>query len=398
MSYSSVIIYLTVFALSVAFTKLAEMQLAPVNFENGQAALRRDKLYASRICFWAFSAAAITLPCLLAAFRSTNVGTDVSGYLLTNWQIASFHSRSFMDFYKVSNGIEIGFAWLMYICAKYFNLHVLFFLIELLTILPTYISLYMYKNQLTMTAGMTAFLFLFYNFSLSGMRQSIAMGFVFLSFCLFCRHSYLKAALSAAAAFLFHSSSILIVAIILIVSLFAKSQYRKQWYLALSAVLMIVFIFYRNIALILSKIVSVLSPRYSFYITYYLNSSFRWEDVQATDLLSKSFIILIAVCSLLYVHKRRSAPMLVSNLTVICLLGRYFALFNANFYESMRIAFYFDFFLTMYIPIIRQKYFSTNKMTQLIFDCLMLVPLLLYWVYFIMHIGAYGTNRFTFSI
>ncbi|WP_172993961.1 EpsG family protein, partial [Lactobacillus helveticus] len=65
--------------------------------------------------------------------------------------------------------------------AKAGSIRVTFFIIEFLIVTPIYIVLYLNRKNGSMAIGITLFLFLFYNFSLSGMRQSIAMSLFLLA-------------------------------------------------------------------------------------------------------------------------------------------------------------------------------------------------------------------------
>ena len=77
------------------------------------------------------------------------------------------------------------------------------------------------------------------------------------------------------------------------------------------------------------------------------------------------------------------------------LIGRLFVLFNAIFYESMRIAFYFDMFLIPYAASIYSCPIK-RKFDRCVVSTIVILPSFLYWLYFIMYKGGYATNVFKF--
>lgn len=394
MDLKSLVIYLITFSIAIFFTKLTEMQIALID---SKSHVNRNKA-AIRITVIIFSIIVVFTPCILAALRDVTVGTDISGYILPNFSVAKFTGGSFFEFYKnMPNQTEIFFAFLIYICGKYFNLPILFFLIEFLVFLPTYLAAFNFRNEISISSSVTIYLFLFYNFSLSGMRQSIAMAFLLLAFSYYYKKSNTKAIVFTAAAFLFHSSVIIVVAIVLIVYFIESSKYRKQLYACLAAALVALFFFYRNIALIAYEIVSFVNPRYGYYIMRYLNNGFKWEDVIASELLFKTLIFCIALFSIMFFYKNKKGSIPIVPIAVICLFGRYFTVFNANMYESLRLAYYFDYLLILLVPMVKRKCYSKNFGSQIVINGLITMPVFLYWLYFIMYIGAYGTNNFIFS-
>ncbi len=399
MNFETVFIYLCVFGISVFFIKLAEVQFNRLDCCNDENALLKGRNKSIvKTCAVIFFTVAVLPPCLLAAFRGMDVGIDISVYILPNWSVALFDDSSFSVFYSnMSVETEVLFAFLIYISAKYFNIQFLFFIIQLLIVLPTYLALFYCRKHISMSFGAVVFFLLFYNFTLSGMRQGIAMAFLLLAVSLFANKKIKQSVFLVAAAALFHISVIIIVFAVLLILLIEKSKNRSILNICLAAGLMIVFVFYRSIALVICSIVSLFNQRYSYYIMKYLYDGFRWSDVPGADLLSKSLLVLFVICSLHIFYKRKKFPAPVMFLTVLCVLGRYFTLFNANFYESMRIAYYFDYFLIILIPLIKKRCYRNDFSNQIVVDGIVAVPLILFWGYFIMYIGAYQTNNFVFN-
>ena len=158
--------------------------------------------------------------------------------------------------------------------------------------------------------------------------------------------------------------------------------------------MLITFVFYRNIAVLLTNVVRLASTRYAFYINKYLQiyNGITWSNIPVTDLICKSLLIL---ATYIFYKKTKMYTSQTEYMLKMALLGRYFVIFNANFYESLRIAYYFDYLLVMFIPNVM---YTFNKESFNKFAGLMVIsiPCFAYWLYFIMQIGAYRTNIYIF--
>jgi hypothetical protein len=154
-------------------------------------------------------------------------------------------------------------------------------------------------------------------------------------------------------------------------------------------------LFYRYIALVLQQIIFYIHPRYAFYIGKYINNGFAWQDIILSELLFK-FIIFFFSFIALYLYDKKDTRF--HNLCFLAFLGVYFTIFNANFYESTRIAYYFNYFLILFVPLALKTCFSKDLPTIVIKNICCLLPVFLYWLYLIMIIGAYGTNNYSFNL
>ena len=172
--------------------------------------------------FFAFcSFFALLIPCLIAAFRATTVGTDVEVYV-TRLTDAAISSTSFSNFRGGSWSIgyrdqlisdyEIGFSVMLYFVAKLtHSLPAVLFTIQALVILPIYTALARNRKKMPVWLGMLVFYLLFYNATLNMMRQWIAMPFLLLAFQMLAEKKYLRCAIFSAVSLLFHLSAILVI-------------------------------------------------------------------------------------------------------------------------------------------------------------------------------------------
>lgn len=414
----SILIYLCIFFIAVAAAYISEKFIDAIDLKKGILVLKSgrlvDVLYYNKtkinssnsgnvIMVIIFSAIAIAVPCILSALRDTSVGMDVIMYVTPNFELAQKNrDLSFFQYFDlVSEQVEIFFALLIYLCAKINSIGLLFFLIQFLVIAPMYFALFLLRNSNSISFSYFVYLFLFYNFSLSGMRQSIAMSFLILSFAFFSKKKYISSLVSALLSAQFHNSAYIIMVMFLVVALVARtydSSRQKKLFRYMIIFLAAVFIFYRVIAESFAAILFLFVKRYSYYILHFLEEQpfFAASNIPWSDFLPKMLLFLIGLYMLL--PKRGNKFKFNSyavSLLIYVAIGRYFALMNANFYEAERIAFYFDIFLILFLSYVIKLY-NTKKQSH--FSCVIIISSIcvVYWLYFIMLSGSYGTSSFCF--
>ena len=264
MIIKSVFLYLGIFIISIFFTWIAEVELKHINkidFRNIHCLIG---IVASLV--------AIVIPCVFAALRDPSVGYDVKNYVMQNYNFA-LKSDSY-EFFAANKEFDVEpfFGMLTYFWAKLNKLEMLFFSIELLVIGPLYFVLLRRRKKGSMTVGITLFLFLFYNFSLSGMRQSIAMSILIVAYQMFSEKKIIISILFLIVAFNFHKSVAIITLFYFLFYCISKlhKKTEKKIYLIIAILLLLLFVFYTHIALAIANILSYIAPRYAFYIKHYL--------------------------------------------------------------------------------------------------------------------------------
>lgn len=330
--------------------------------------------------------------CLLASLRSTNVGGDISVYLMPNFKQARYYN-SFTDFYSVASAqMEFLFSLLVYIFAKIGNLKLLFFVIQLLILIPVYTVLYKNRNIGSITTSFIIYVLLFYNFSLSGMRQSIAMSIMFLAVYYLFEKNYRKLLFWGLIAILFHKGVIIPLILITLITLFENKKSYKRLLCVLATIMGMLFIFYNQLADLIAKLFWNINPRYSYYMRTYISKSLQWKNIPTTEIVLKFGIVFICI---LFGHYYKKSNVRNVSVLVFSLVGRYFVLLNTRMYEALRVAYYFDMFSVMLAgnTVYQQKYYTNRKILS--FGTIGLA--FLYWIYFIMYIGGYKTNIFTFA-
>lgn len=373
LDFKSVLIYLLFFSISFFFCYISER-----NFENKK---------------WIGILSAmmsIMILCLLSALRSINVGGDINVYLLPNFKQAML-CNTFTEFYSIAIRTELLFSLLVYIFSKINSLALLFFVIQLLILLPVYFVLYKNRKRCSMTTSYIVYIFLFYNFSLSGMRQSIATSLMYLAIDYLMNKKYLKFILWAILAFLFHKGVIIPLSLIMLILFFENKKIYKYFLIISVNGMIIFFIFYNQFIDLLDKVFLFINPRYSYYIHIYLNDNIQWDDIPTTEIVLKNSIVL---CCILFGYYRNKVNIRNISILVFTLIGRYFVLLNARMYEALRVAYYFDIFC---ITLVGNTVYQLNKkLDRKVISFCLITPAFLYWIYFIMYIGGYKTNIYTF--
>lgn len=373
---NSVIIYLSFFLVSFLFCFFSEY------------CFKKNK----KIFGWTCAFICVFVLCLLAALRDITVGGDIKVYLLPNFEIANKFS-TFVDFFNVSSSqMEFLFSLIVYFCAKYTSLQCLFFLIEFLSIFPLYFVLYKNKENGALTFGFIVYTFLFYNFSLSGMRQSIAMSFVLLATYYLIKNRYKYFFLWGIVSCLFHSGAIIPIIFATIIFLVKDRRYFKKFLFIFGGILFLFFVIYNQVANVVASVFWIINPRYSYYIREYMTSKLIWSNIPNTEIIFKFGIVLL--CYVFWKNKKTKKNQDVYIL-ILSLLGRYFVLLNSRMYEALRIAYYFDIFMILLVS-------NTVEYLKLLYNknglkLILFIISFLYWIYFIMYIGGYGTNIYLFA-
>jgi hypothetical protein len=164
---------------------------------------------------------ALLIPCLLAAFRASSIGTDYEVYLKPIF-LNALKSNSFIEYlnsrwYSIWRYIyvkdwEIGFTTIIYIVSKLtHSLQFCAFVVEAFIIFPTYGAIENCSHDKNKAFSVFIYLFTFFNISLNNMRQFIAIGFLLLAFSYMLSSNYniKRAIIYCVISILFHSTAII---------------------------------------------------------------------------------------------------------------------------------------------------------------------------------------------
>ena len=327
-------------------------------------------VYGNKIINFSFLPLSLLLPCVIASLRHPIVGPDSYIYVVPNFMSNNFYQEyDFWTFYtNMWKETELGFAVLLYIGIMCDNIGVSYFLIQLFTLLPIIITLKKLQKNGPIWIGWLLYLFLSYNFSLSGMRTSVAISLLPLSIYYFIENKFFKSFLLFVLAFLFHTSALLVYPVMLLVVVLSKKK-NKKWLFVSFGLLFVSLFNIRLFFVFLLPMLNLLQARYSWYLTEY-KGQITWSDIPLTDFLSKSVIIGIVAY---FVYKLKQKDNVVFILLFLTIIGRFFVLYNAVFYESMRLAFYFDVYIIFLAPIVVKR-FKNNFGNQMLASLIVITP------------------------
>lgn len=248
--------YLLVFFLTILFTFFA------------QEVEKRD----NKVLFFAFSAAAVLLPSLLAGFRDSGVGTDTEIYVDDVWRmvkgIDSFTDLQRMYKQERFEDLEFGYLLLNFIGSRFgSSVHIIYFLTGLFVTLLAYCTAYDNRKRASMVLIMAIFLFSYYNLYLNLVRQSLALSVGLYCFKYVERRSWIKIIISLIIIKAFHNTGVFYV-LFWGAYLLTNSKYKLKPVVLflLSAITYCVFIYFDYIILYIVS-TGILPKKFLFYLS-----------------------------------------------------------------------------------------------------------------------------------
>jgi hypothetical protein len=273
-----------------------------------------------------YATIAFLLVFIISAFRDISVGSDVLGYVnyfftVKNMGVSDLFLHRFEPGYIVLNKL---------LCLFIDNEQLFLAAIALIVLTMIFIGIYKYSS----IPSLSVYLFItmgFFAFTLSGFRQAIAMGIVFLSFTFLKENKLLKFVLIILLASLFHKTALMF---LLIYPLAHKKINLK--YLTGAAILFMVLFFVRK------PLLHFLT--YAFFDEY----SSMLVSSQSFTLLFVIFIVFIS--GLVFfkpVLKRNPQNIILYNIILFAIFMQLFATESNNF---SRITNYFYIYAILFIP------------------------------------------------
>lgn len=213
--------YLIVFFISIFFTYFAEK-----NTKN-------------RFIFCLYSFTAIFALSLLAGLRDYSIGTDVTWYVTPYFDTPK---KNFVSLWNSASNLEPAFFLLIW-CVKILggNVSVALFFIQFISIFTFYYFFYKNRDNAPMHISMFVYCFVFYNFSLSLMRQFLAVPFALLAYYFLKEKRNIRFIISSLVAVMFHYASIFLL-LIIFVFLF-KEESKSSVYIKRVFLILFVFLF-----------------------------------------------------------------------------------------------------------------------------------------------------------
>lgn len=339
--------------------------------------------------FLGFSVLALLIPCLVAAFRSQEIGTDVMVYVkpLTQSAIVSKNLKEFFNCYwflewrnLYAMDYDIGFSMVVYAVSKAtHSLPAVLFAIQALMIVPVYIALARNRKKMPVWIGMAIYLLLFYNSTLNMMRQWVAMAFLILAFQMFLERKGYLTLVFAVVACLFHSTAVIAIPVYMLYWLLwlPKDRCLQQGNLKVRiSTVLAVIIFFVGILVIMNlgvliKLVSMVG--FSQFNNYLQGGTISLMVGQI--ILRLPLFAILVLCWKDMQSKWKMAPFFLCML-FLDLVAAHLVSVDVN---ALRISYYFSLYSIIWIPAAIGSCPNKGKRTML---CLLVVAYgLFYWYY-----------------
>jgi hypothetical protein len=214
------IVYIIAFALSLLGVRIA------------------DLWYEDQRRFIAGSLLAVLPPILIAGLRDSTVGSDMELYIVPIFNGIASNGQNLSEFIDSYPEIEIGYLFVNYVIAQLTDQPFFLLLsIHILIIVPLYITAMRWREQLSPVLFMFIFYMIFYQESLSIVRQSIALSFSMLAFTFFWEKKFIRYFLYMAIAFLFHQTAVIALSFPLVYLMVDKFSIQKYYYAYIGIIL-----------------------------------------------------------------------------------------------------------------------------------------------------------------
>lgn len=384
----SIMIYIFVFLMSLLFINKAE-----------QALKRNNSQYII------FSVFAIAVPCLLAAFRGNEVGTDTLGYNELYLETFEYNFSGFLEYTSVQ-GIEAGYSIFLFILSKLqFSGMAILFITELIIILPVYYIATKQRNYQPMWTCMAVYYFLFYNISYNATRQCVALSFILLSFYFFTQQNYFKGFCWGVLAIFFHHSAYIGLAFVFLAILYENINirlFRRIFTLFIFFVLAFLPIYLPVLTDLLVDW-GIITGRQSFYTVLFSdNTSARTVAYKGLRRNGYISIVLRLICfflpSFYIMRDKLLKDKQIRALKIVTFVGTVFYVGTSLAFNTVhvyRVSLYAEYFYILYLP---KLYFLSKErrygVTMYIRNILFVLFLLTYWLLTFMRFNYHQTNNY----
>lgn len=230
----------------------------------------------NRILMILFSVVSLFSICIFSGLRDFQIGRDITTYGLQVFNGAMEASKfsTFSSFQSGGEKIEIGYLFFNFIISKVTNsMHVFLFLHAILVNGLSFIALFKLRRFLSFTFLWFSYLMLVYPYTLTMLRQSLALSLVFLSLImLLTSKKYFKAFLLIILALTMHNSAFVGLILFLVVSIFNNKRVGRK---GVVTSLIVVFILANAADVIVPSLINqgYISNKFAMYDGGYASSS-----------------------------------------------------------------------------------------------------------------------------
>lgn len=166
--------------------------------------------YKNKLQFCFFSMIALLPPIIIAGFRDHTIGADTDFYILPIFNQATRYFSRFDEFVDANPNTDYLYLLYTWIVTRIIRESCFFLCVNhLIILLPMYVAALKSRKYLSPVCFFLIYYLVFYQDSLSIVRQSMAISFSTLAFAYFLQKKYKQYALLMAIAFGFHNTVIL---------------------------------------------------------------------------------------------------------------------------------------------------------------------------------------------
>lgn len=347
-----------------------------------------------------FDGIGITIPLLMATFRAETVGNDIIGYVKPMYLCAK-NARGYCEYISAlrsqlsTRDLERGFSFLGYIGTKLAgSICGVFFLDDLVMLIFVYLAVQKYNEiiseqyklpQIKVSIAMFCYLTLFYNMSLTMMRQSLACSLILFCVVSLIAGQYMRSTISFVCAVTMHSTAVVSIVFVL---LFVCID--RNWVKVRKSIIPIGLLFsalggkmYWIIMNFLSKFIQIPGR----YLTY----EYMWNQGSGINL---AFIYLIG-CSFFCVWILKSKKTRNNNYLLILEYIVWFTVFlmpmSVAAANVSRVLYYFFYFFILLIPM------TANTDIRIKMKCRAAIPIticMVFWMGTVLFNDSTGTLKY----
>lgn len=342
----------------------------------------------------------ILLPVLLATLRATSVGSDVSFYVIPFFNRA-IASNTFSGYIENLGGntSDFGYSLLNFIISRFTKeIGWLFFATELITVSFTFAGCWQLRGKACPWLSMLFFYFLFYNITLSTVRQSCALAITFFAFSYllknqFRKDSVIKATLFIICACFFHRTAVFELALVLGAYLIYKNKLNiKKFVLASGAGCLAAKLFATRFLSIVGSLIGLITSKY--ISDFFLNTSRTGASgYTAVILLS----CIVAVLQYAYTKKEKKDYWKGINKALFGfnMLYMFAMFFLSNFAFIPRLMYYIQF--SWCISFAQgERLVKGDRLNRTIATSLLLAVVVAFWSFFFIFGNVHETYPYVF--
>lgn len=349
----------------------------------------------SRVLFFFFSFIAIVPPILLAGFRAEGVGSDTSFYILPIFEDAISCNGNWDEFLSSTWKMEIFYLYLNYVVSIFTHNSIVFLtIVHSFIIIPFYIVSIKWRKHLSPVFFFFIFYCIYYQESMSTVRQSIAMGFAMLGFsALILEKKRLHFIIFSVLSIGFHNTAVLALIFPLLYKVAREYPIKRfgVYYFIIGSICICGFMYFDRIIMWLASN-GFLNEKYMIYTSE--------SDTFSGGLVMSNFIIKIVMAAyFLFLCIKTNNYWLTTFFLMIALLDLIFSACGIIISHLIRLSLYPRIMNCISLPITldrRNSYIRYSK-NQFYIKVLFCILLIFYWYYLYIYSDYAATSVYELS-